>query len=403
MIKVRVFLFLLTILVVGTVGMFVSYYARGYRLDIKTLGFQPNGILVLKSEPDGASIFINGELKTATNTTVSLSPGTYDVDIKKEGYLPWSKRLTIEKEIVTQATVSLFKNIPSLSPVTFSGAQNPIVSDDGTSIAFQVPYSADTAADKAGLWTIDTFNLPLGFLNDPKRITDGDLSDSSYAFSPDGRQILLTTSNGIFLLDSGSFTPQSQRINVASRKNAILSQWQIEKKAKDESLTKSLPADLVDILTRKSGAFIFSPDEQMIVYTASASGTIPENLVKQLPGASTQKQERVVQQDRTYVYDIKEDRNFLISDQPASLTNHSVNQTEGPPAIRWMPSSKHLLFAQSGQIVIMDYDGTNRQIVYSGSYNSPFAFPYSNTTKLLILTNLGGASASPNLYSLTVK
>lgn len=387
MTKVRVFLFLLTIAVVAFFGFFISYYARGYRLDFKTLKFQPNGILVIKSEPDGASVYVNGELKTATNATISLSPGTYDVDVKKDGFFPWYKRLVIEKEVVTQASVSLFRNVSSLSPVTFSGAQNPEVSDNGTRIAF---------IDKAGLWTIDTLNLPLGFLNDPKRITDGDLSGSDYVFSPDGRQILLTTSNSIFLLDSGSFTAQDQRVNVASRKNAILAQWQTEKKAKDESLTRNLPAELNDILTRRSSSFTFSPDEQMILYTASSSGVLSDDLVRQLPGASTQKQERNVQTGHTYVYDIKEDRNFLIIDQP-------INQLTNQLALRWMPSSRHLLLAQAGQVVIMDYDGTNRQVVYSGSFIAPFAFPYSNTTKLLILTNLGGTSASPNLYSLTVK
>ncbi len=394
----------MTIVVVAFFGIFTSYYARGYRLDLKTLKFQPNGILVIKSEPDGASVYINGELKTATNATISLSPGTYDVTVKKDGFFPWYKRLTIDKEIVTQASISLFRNAPSLSPVTFSGAQNPQVSDDGTIIAFQVPFTPATAADKAGLWTIDTFNLPLGFLNDPKRITDGDLSGSSYVFSPDGRQILLTTSNGIFLLDSGSFTAQDQRVNVASRKNSILAQWQSEKKAKDESLTKNLPPELNDILTRRASAFVFSPDEQMILYTASAAGTLPDDLIRQLPGASTQKQERNVQVGHTYVYDIKEDRNFLISDQSVTINSEqsTVNGVQDS-ALRWMPSSKHLLLAQAGQVLIMDYDGTNRQVVYSGSFIAPFAFPYSNTTKLLILTNLGGISSSPNMYSLTVK
>ena len=149
------------------------------------------------------------------------------------------------------------------------------------------------------------------------------------------------------------------------------------------------------MLTRKTSNFVFSPDEQMILYTASASGTLSDNLVKPLPGASTQKQERQIQPGHTYVYDIKEDRNFLISDQPISVLNQQ--------ALLWMPSSKHLLYGLSGQVIIMDYDGTNRQIVYSGSYIAPFTFPYSNTTKLLILTNLGGTSVSPNLYSLTVK
>lgn len=388
MIKIRIFIFLTTILIVGVAGLFTSYYARGYRLDFKTFRFQPNGILVIKSEPDGASVFINGELKTATNANISVSPGTYDVEVRRDGFFTWYKRLVIEKEIVTSANVSLFKNVPSLSPVTFSGAENPVTSGDETKLAFTVPLSKSTGSEKAGLWTMDTFNLPLGFSNEPKRITDGDLADASFIFSPDGRQILLTTSNGVFLIDSGSFTPQTQRVNVTSRKDVILAEWKKEKEAKDASLVRGLPPEITDILNRKTSNFTFSPDSNMILYTASSSATLPGNLIKPLPGASTQRQERNIEPDRTYVYDIKEDRNFLLTDQPAA---------------RWMPGSRHLLLAEEGQVTIADYDGTNRQVVYSGSYVAPFAFPFINATKLLILTNLGASSSTPNLYTLTIK
>jgi hypothetical protein len=51
----------------------------------------------------------------------------------------------------------------------------------------------------------------------------------------------------------------------------------------------------------------------------------------------------------------------------------------------------------------MDYDGTNRQEVYSGSYIAPHAFPTVNKERLLILTNLGADSVLPNLYSLSLK
>ncbi len=389
MIRVRVFLFMTTLLIVGVVGIFVSYYARGYRLNFKTFRFQPNGILVIKSEPDGASVFINGALKTATNATLSLTPGTYDVEVKKDGFYPWYKRLTIDKEVVTQAGVSLFKNVPSLSPVTVSGAFNPVVSDEGGKIAFSVLPSQNADSTKIGLWVMDTFNLPLGFNNEPKRLTDGDLTNASYIFSPDGRQILLTTSNGIFLIDSGSFTAQGSRVNIASKKDLTLATWQKELQIKNSGLTKNLPPVLTDILSRKTSSFIFSPDEQMILYTATSSAVLADNLVKPLPGASTQAQERNIQQDHIYVYDVKEDRNFLLSDHEATL--------------RWMPSGKHILLADTDRVVVMDYDGTNRQVVYSGSYLSPSAFPYINSTKILILTNFGAASATPNLYTLTVK
>ena len=403
MAKVRLFVFVVSVLVVGVAGWFVSYYARGYRLDFKTFKFQPNGILVIKSEPDGASVLINGDLKTATNATISLSPSLYDVEVKKDGYFSWYKRLTIDKEIVTQADISLFRNVPSLSPVTFSGAENPIMSPDGGKIAYSVLPASGVTDDKIGLWTLDTFSLPLGFSNDPKRITDGDLTNADYSFSPDGRQIMLTTSNGVFVLDSGSFTPQNQMVNTATEKQTTTAEWQKEKSTKDSSLIKNLPPVLDDILARKVSNFVFSPDQNMILYTASRSGTLPDGLIPPLPGASTQKQERDIQSGHTYVYDIKEDRNFKISNQIVSLTDQSSASASAVPSIRWMSTSRHLLLASPGQVAIEDYDGTNKEVVYAGSYIGTYAFPFNNTTRLLILTNLGGTSASPNLYTVTIK
>ena len=400
MTKIRVLFFLITLVVVGSMGLFASYYARGYRLNIKTFKFQPNGILVLKSEPDGASVYINGELKTATNASISLSPGTYDVEVRRDGYFSWYKRLTIEKEIVTQATISLFKNAPSLSPVTSSGAVNPVMSEDGSKIAYIVLPSKNIGSEKVGLWTLDTFSLPLGFGSGPKRITDGDLTGAVYVFSPDNRQMLLTISNSVYLLDTGSFTAQNQRVNIASKKDATITSWASEKENRDQILTRNLPPEIIDILTRKSSSFVFSPDGSMILYTASSSGTLPEGLTQPLPGASTQRQERSVQNGHTYIYDIKEDRNFLITDQPITIGNDDSAKVS---ALRWMSTSKHLLLAQEGQIVVMDYDGTNRQVIYSGSYFAPSAFPFTNTTKILILTNLGSPSGGANLYTLTVK
>jgi hypothetical protein len=333
MTKVRIIFFILTLIVVGGLGIFAIYYARGYRFNLQTFQFQPNGILVLKSEPDGASVYINGELKAATNANLSLSPGTYDVEVKKDGYLNWYKRLTIDKEIVTQATVSLFKTVPSLSPLTLSGATNVVASEDGSKIIYSVLPSKDLTADRAGLWELDTFSLPLGFNSGPKRITDGDMAGATYIFSPDSRQILLTVSNGTFLIDTGTFTTQNQRVNVASQVNQILSGWATQKNTTSQSLITTLPPVLNDILTRKTSSFAFAPDDTMIAYTASSAGNLPDNLIPPLPGASTQVQERDIQAGHTYVYDIKEDHNFLITDQPVALDNIDNGQLS---SLRWI-------------------------------------------------------------------
>jgi len=387
MTKIRILVFLSTILVVGIIGVLASYYARGYRFD-QTLKLNPSGLFVANSDPTGAQVFIDGELKTATNATINLAPGTYDVVLRKEGFLPWSKRLTINKEIVTQIDANLFRSAPSLSAITFSGAFNPSVSPDLGKIAYGVPLQPDDG-EKAGLWVIETINLPLGFNRDPRRITDGDLKSATWVWSPDSRQILLTTKTGVFLLDTSTFTPQSQRINIATNVSKTLADWDQKEQNKLTSLLSRLPNDLNSIFLRKANDIVFSPDENKFLYTASDSANIPEGLIKSLPGSSTQKEVRNIIKDHMYIFDIKEDKNFEVSDSPKT--------------IYWFASSSNLVIPEKDSVAIIDYDGTNKETIYAGSYTSPDAFPTPASNRIFILTNLGAQNSTSNLYSLNLK
>ena len=407
MAKIRLLVFLITLTVVGILATLASLYARGYRFDTKSLKFTPNGLLVVESHPSGAQVFINGELKNATDTTISLSPGTYDVEFKKEGYFTWSKRLTIEKEIVTEASAHLFKSVPSLTPVSFTGSISPINSGDSGKIAYYVPL----VNGAGGLWVIDTVNLPLGFAREPRQLTDGDLTGATWIFSPDGREIMLSTESGIFVLDAGTFTPQNQRVNVASREEEINDEWAKKAALKLTAQLKGLEPEISDILSRKAEFLTFSLDETKVLYRAISDATIPVWIVRELPGASTQKQERDIKKGRIYVYDIKEDRNFLIEDNSESILignsrlpiSPEDNEIDPQERITWFPTSRHLIKAEENKVVIMDYDGTNRQVVYSGAYNTPFAFPILSNDRILILTNLGASDTLSNLYAVTIK
>ena len=406
MIKLRSIIFVSTLLLIVGIGTFIFYYVKGYRFNTEEFKFIPNGLLVAKSDPDGAQLFVNGELKTATNANVFLSPGTYDISIRKKGYIEWNKRLTVEKEIVTEIDADLFKAVPSLSAVTFSTSINPVPSGDFTKIAYVVPsdpLSSNGQNDNTGLWVLETVNLPLGFSRDPRRITDGELSDASWEWSPDGREIMLTTDLGVFLLDSGKFTPQNQRVNVASTKDAITLKWEKERETKFAAQIRRFPAELIEVLERRSSSVLFSPDEDKILYTASSSATLNDNIIEILPGASPQRQERYIKPNHTYVYDIKEDRNFLVDDNSESLVIGNELHDMNKRRLTWFPTSNHLVLAEEGKVTIMDYDGTNRQEVYSGSYISPHAFPTVSDKRLLLLTNLGAGSGSSNIYSLTLK
>src|SRR4030043_673568 len=406
MTKIRVILFLITVLVIGTAGFFISLNYKGEIFNFISFQVTPSGLLLIKSTPDGAQIFINGELKTITNANRSLAPGTYDIDLKKEGYNSWSKRLIIEKEIVTEVEANLFKKTPSLSPLTFTTSLNPISSFDSTKIAYSVPATLDNInQDKEGLWVIETVNLPLGFARDPKRITDGDLKDASWQWSPDGRELLLKTVNGNYLLEAGVYTPQNKRINISSTITSLLDKWEKEEQARLSAQMRGIVKEMADILQRKASFILFSPDETKILYKASGDATIPDKLIEAVPGASTQKQERNIKKDRIYVFDIKEDRNFFIKEvnsEDCSLTTPFLI-VSCSSTLSWFSTSKNLVLTENGKISIMDYDGTNNQEVYSGSFISPNAFPTASIDRLIILTKLGADSAPPNLYSLSLK
>lgn len=390
--KIRGILTLTTFVVVFVFASLFGRYAKGYKFDFESFEFVPNGILVIEAKPSSAQIYINGELEGVADDSIKLSPGTYDISIQKDGFITWNKRLTIEKEIVTGVNVELFKSASSLSAITFSGAISPTTSDDHTKIAFVVPTTKENGQDKPGLWVMETANLPLGFSRDPRRITDGNLDKASWIWSPDGRDILLTTPLGTYLLDSGEFTPQAQRVNIASTKDVLLNEWDAKRKKKLNAKVRPLPEELHDLFLNKVSAIEFSPNEDKILYTASGSATLAEGLVDKIfPGSSTQKQEREVKPGRTYIYDIKEDRNFLIDSNPKGKS------------ISWLSTSNHVLIAENGNIFIADYDGTNRQSVYSGAYTSPYAFPTLKSNRILILTDLGANAPFPNLYSLSVK
>lgn len=394
MTKTRVAILLLTALVLTVFGGIAILYAKGFRLDQNNLSIVPKGLLVANSDPNGAQVFVDGELKTATNNTITLSPGTYEVRIRKEGFTTWTKSITIEKEVVTQIDAYLTPSAPSLTAFTFSGALLPTATPDLTKIAYVIPpekepSSVSDESNKAGLWVVETSNLPLGFNREPRQVTDGDLADAKLEWSPDETQILLTTKTGTFLLSASDFTAQAQRVNVSSQLKDIKLKWQDDLDKRLNAKLARLPGDLKEIFQRKASDVRFSPDDKKILYVASGSAQIPEGLVKSLPGSSTQKEDRSITDSKTYIYDTKEDKNFLIAD--------------GGQGAYWLPNSNNVLLPEEDKIVVMDYDGTNPQEIYAGSYVYPFAFPSSSDSRVLFLTNLGSKNATSNLYWLSLK
>jgi len=73
------------------------FYALGYRYNWTNRNIEKNGALYIKSFPSNAEIFIdNKKIKPKTPTqVVEISSGKYDVSVKKDKYVPWTKKLEI--------------------------------------------------------------------------------------------------------------------------------------------------------------------------------------------------------------------------------------------------------------------------------------------------------------------
>ena len=112
---------ILIFLFMAFLSLAVILFGRGYRLDFKKKTLTGTGLLAATSDPQGASIFVNGRLASATNETLNLEPDWYDVRIEKEGYSTWQKDVTVFEGLVTEVDALLILNSPRFTPLTKHG------------------------------------------------------------------------------------------------------------------------------------------------------------------------------------------------------------------------------------------------------------------------------------------
>lgn len=400
MVRKRLIIFLVVFLGIGLVAYFLIKLASGYRPDFINKTMRPTGLLVATSIPNQGSILINGKtLKTKTATTISLAPGEYEIEIKKDGFSSWKKKILIEKELVVKTEAYLFPTYPDLKALTSTSASNPVISSDGKKVVFAVANQDE----KNGLWILDLTERPLGLARESYQILQSapkgrDFAKATYQWAPDSKQILVTLTKSItktksveenFLIDTNNLNDNTKLIDVTDQLLTIQKGWKNEEKILQEAKLGKLPEELLQILDKGAKDITFSLDETKVLYTATASASIPKNLISPLPGANNQPETRDLTSGKTYVYDLKEDRNFAL-DLPQEAK------------VNWSPTSRHLFLVQKDKVSIIEYDNTNRVDVYSGPFENSFAFPFPSGNKVLVLTSLSKETPS-NLYSISLK
>lgn len=436
---------LLSIIVIAGGTFLAINYAKGnYRLTDDGFSIS-TGLLSVSSLPTGAQVFINDRLVTATDDTVYLEPNQYKVKIIKDGYSAWEKTLTLEPELVTSTNAKLFPSAPSITPLTFTGVENLSTSPDGQKILY---YTASSSAYKNnGLYMLDLTENTLSFQKGPRQITENstkvNLKNAQFIWSPDSLELILIDEERQLLIDTTKKNDLDSLPDITFKSKQLLKEWEQEMLLREQQFLAKFPSQIVAIATQSANNVYFSPDKKRLLYTASQSASIPDNLIPKVPAASSQEQERKIEVGGIYVYDREEDRNFRLGTASQSaqtptkqlltveleknnlLTNgaatssaiHSLQSTDIQTTIdnfnvyhtslysdtfQWHPDSRHLFFTSDNEIKVVEYDGTNVDTLYSGPFTKKFAYPWPNGSRLLVLTSFS-PNVPLNLYAIELE
>lgn len=394
--KIVIYIATFLFLVVGTIA--VILYGKGYNFSFGDgkIGILVTGLFAATSQPDGAGIYVNNHLTSATNNTISLSPGSYDIKIVKSGYFPWEKKIKIEKEVVSTAYALLLPTAPKLENITDTGVSNPVIDPSRTKIAYTVS-SFDTSR-KNGVYILDMSLRPILTLQSAStQIVDDTLDTFSKAllsWSPDTKELIATisaepnTATTYLLKTSFNQNPQDVTETLVNI-NAL---WNKQKENQEKSQIFGLKLKLKNLIKENFKILSWSGDETKILYTPANAANLPEIINPPLIGTNSTPEDRLINKGAVYVYDIKEDKNFKILD----------SMPENVP-LTWFTDSKHLTYVNDKKISIMEYDGQNKTTVYAGPFIDDYVFAWPDGSKILILTDLGNLTIAPNLYTIGLK
>ena len=140
--------------------------ARGFRYDFSQNRIVETGTLVVKTEPRGARVFLNGEaLKTTPLTYRFLKPGEYSLEIQKDNYFPWKKRITVHaQQVITinspdSDEITLFLSSPVISVVATSTADFLAAGNGIFYLRDSAIYRTDQQGEDSSLLATSTLKL----------------------------------------------------------------------------------------------------------------------------------------------------------------------------------------------------------------------------------------------------
>lgn len=115
--KLRGLLFYLSVFLFFAGLPFILTFALGYKFNPHTLKFSKTGLIFVKTQPEGAIVYLNGKL-IAEKTPASMQelvPGIYKITLELKQYYPWKGEVYVEAgKVYRLDKVILFPLRPNL-------------------------------------------------------------------------------------------------------------------------------------------------------------------------------------------------------------------------------------------------------------------------------------------------
>jgi len=388
---------------IGFIALLVSIiaYGRGYRWNFKNKSLNPTGIISINSSPNAAKVYLNGQLKGITDINLTLSPGDYKIEIKKDGYTNWNKTLKLKGELVYTIDAQLFPQNPSLTPLTNLGIVKTVSVDQTEKI---IIFSDNNDPIKDGIYlfeankrTLSLFpplkllilkkNIPLANINfkNTQVYFSADYKEAIFDFNSDAQE----NKAFLFALEGDN----TNLFDVTNSKDTLIVAYEEEKTKEINKVLETFPDEISKIATSSFKMINFSPDKTKFFYQTTENLKLPLAIDPPLVAVNQTEDQRNLTKDSFYIYDKKEDKNYSLRNAQFAIGNFP----------QWYPDSKHLVFIESKKISVIDYDDSNKQIVYSGPFENSF-FIITSDGKIITLTNLNPENNPlPDLYSIGIK
>ncbi len=384
----RFLLTLLTIIVIGIAASVAVFLAKGYRLSPDTGTIAGTGIISVTSVPDQASVYLDGHLTTATDANInSLVPKSYEVKIVKEGYIPWEKKLDVKEGLVTEVKATLFRAIPSIYPLTYTGALKPILSPDGQKLLFIVPNQPEAtattiSAKKSGLWVWTMSDQALNFQRgaEPHQVAltgNLDYTKATFRWSPDSSQILVSLPDRHLLIESNNLNDPPK--DVTAVLNATTKAWDDNQKTAEIARVQSIKNINLRKEASESAYKKWSPDETKLFYSKDGKANF-----------------KVADLLANKTYDIPKASNYSwLGDSLHLLATEPTDpQSKQDPSSPFTPT----------KVSILEFDGTNKSEIYVGNLDPSSVFGWPDASRIVALSFFPTATASqPNLYGINLK